>query len=134
MTDLFRAHPTAIVDGALIDNPCYSPAARFVARLRGRPINVLRDRFLTALVAGAQAEALEILLDEAVGEDVPVPKLYLEVVQPALQQIGRLRQEKRISEIQVDVAVDIVQAALVHLRPLLPACAPGAHTVMVATA
>lgn len=132
MTDLLRAHPTAIVDGALIDNPSYMPAARFVARLHGRPLIVLCDRFRTALLAGARPEALEILIDEALDADIPVPRLYLEVVQPALQEIGRLRQGKRISEVQVNVAVDIVETALTHLHQLLPTRAPGEHTVIVA--
>jgi methanogenic corrinoid protein MtbC1 len=132
MTDLLRAHPTVIVDGALLDNPCFQPPARFLARQRGRALTLLRDRFLAGLVAGAEEEALGILLDEGLGDDVPVPRAYLEVVQPALNEIGQLWQEKRLTEVQVHAAVDIVRTALARLRPLLPGRAPSEHSAVVA--
>ncbi|HEY8202524.1 MAG TPA: MEDS domain-containing protein, partial [Actinomycetota bacterium] len=68
MTDLLRAHPTVVVDGVLLDNPCFQPPARFLPRLRDRPVALLHDRFLTALVAGASGEGLDILLDEALAD------------------------------------------------------------------
>ena len=132
MMDLFRAHPTAVIDGAVVDNPCYLPSARFVARLRGRPITLLRDRFLAALVAGAPREALDILVEEAAGEDLPAPKLYLEVVQPSLYEVGRLWQEKLLREIHVHMAVDIARTAIAQLRSLLPGGSPNGHSAVVA--
>jgi methanogenic corrinoid protein MtbC1 len=129
--DLLRAHPVAILDGALQENPFLVPTSRFLSRLRGDTVPVLRDRFLAALVAGARREALDIVVEEGLWDDVPVRNLYLEVVQPSMYEIGRLWQQKRITVAQEHVATDIARVALAQLRLHLP-CAPsnGKHVVV----
>lgn len=132
MADLLRAHPTVVLDEALLDNPCFLPPAQLLPRLRGRPVALLRDRFLAALASGASREALDVVVEEALRQDVPVTKIYLEVLQPTLYEIGRLWQERRISEIQEHLAVEVARIALGQLRTFLPGRAPNGQPVVVA--
>ena len=119
--DVFRAHPVVLLDGTLQQNPSFLPPSRLIPRLHTGILAVLRDRYLTALVAGARPEALEIAVEEALSEDVPVPSLYLEVIQAAQYEIGRLWQEKRLTVAQEHLATEISRSAIELLRPHLPA-------------
>jgi len=130
--DLLRAHPVAILDGALQENPFFEPTSRFLSRLRSGTVTVLRDRFLAALVAGARREALDVVVEEGLWDDVPVSSLYLEVVQPCMYEVGRLWQEKRITVAQEHVATDIARLALAQLRPHLPSAPSNGMHVVVA--
>jgi methanogenic corrinoid protein MtbC1 len=132
MMDVLRAHPAANLDGALFRNPCHLPAARLLPRLHGRPIALQRERFLTALIAGARAAALDIVLDEALAQDIPVPRIYLDLIQATLHEIGRLWQEKRISETQEHLATEVARIALAHLRGFLPSRPCNGQRVVVA--
>jgi len=130
--DLLRAHPIGILDGALLANPIFLPASRFLSRMRGEPLSVLRDRFLAALVAGAQGEALEIAIEDGLADDVPATTLYLEVVQASLREIGRLWQQKQISVAQEHAATGIARLALAQLRLHLPHAPSNGKHVAVA--
>src|SRR4029077_16369327 len=92
MVESLRAHPVTIVDGTLQANPCYLTVDQLLAKRHGGLVLQLRDRYLAALRMGAYREALDILLEEALWQDVPVPILYLDVIQPAQYEIGRLWQ------------------------------------------
>jgi methanogenic corrinoid protein MtbC1 len=118
--DLIRAHPMVILDRTLRENPCFLPPARLIPRLRGSTLAVIRDRYVEALVVGARREALDIVVDEALWQEVPVSGLYLEVIQPAQYEIGRLWEEGRITVAHEHLATAISMSALAHLHPHLP--------------
>jgi methanogenic corrinoid protein MtbC1 len=122
--DILRAHPVAILDGMLQENPSMLPAAKLLSSLRGPTLAVLRDRYVFALVAGARREALDIVVENALGDDVPVSSLYLEVVQPAQYELGRLWRAKRITAAQEHLGTEISRSALAHLQAHLP-CGPS---------
>ena len=132
VVDLVRAHPVSVVDGALFENPFFGPSFPFVSRLRGGGVPLVRDRFVAALVAGARSEALEIVLDDALADDVPIRTLYLDVVQASLQEIGRLWREKRITVAQEHAATEIARLALAQLRVHLPCGRSNGKRVAVA--
>ena len=128
--DALRAHPVLILDGALQDNLSY--LTKLVPRLRGATLAMLRDQYLAALLVGARREALEIAIEEALWQDVEVPSLYLEVVQPAQYEIGRLWQAKRIGVAQEHLATEISRAVLARLHALLPCEPSNGRRVVVA--
>jgi len=132
VVDLVRAHPVSVVDGALFENPLFGPPFPFVSRLRGGGVPLLRDRFVAALTAGARSEALEIILDDALADDVPIRTLYLDVVQASLQELGRLWREKRITVAQEHAATEIARLALAQLRVHLPCGRSNGKHVAVA--
>jgi methanogenic corrinoid protein MtbC1 len=130
--DALRAHPVLVLDGALRDNPSFLPAAKLVPRLRGAALAVVRDRYLAALLAGASREALEVAVEEALWQDVEVPSLYLEVVQPAQREIGRLWQAKRIGVAEEHLATEISRTVVARLQALLPCEPSNGRRVVVA--
>jgi methanogenic corrinoid protein MtbC1 len=132
IADILRVHPTAVLDGGLLENPFLGAPTRLLSRLHGRAVSVLRDQFQVALAAGARREALEIVPDEALWLDVPAPAVYLEVVQASLYEIGRLWQEGRITIAQEHVATEIARQALAQLRLHLPSTSSNGKRVVVA--
>ena len=130
--DVLRAHPAVILDGALQENPSFLPPASLLPRLHGELLSVLRDRYVAALVAGARREALDVVVEEALWQDVPVPSLYLEVIQAAQYEIGRLWQEKRITVAQERLATEISRLALAQLQLHLPSLPGNGKRVVVA--
>lgn len=95
-------------------------------------VAALASQYLTAQLVGDRRAALKVLLDQGVGGGVPVPELYLEVIQAAQHQIGRLWQENRITVAQEHLATAISQLALAHLYPLLPREPHNGKHVLVA--
>lgn len=100
------------------------------------PLQSLTDRYIAAQLAGDRATALQIVLEEGIGREVPASELYLNLIQPAQHRIGRLWQENCITVAQEHLATAISQLVLAHLYPLLPrepenglvavvACVPG---------
>jgi len=130
--DVLRAHPVVLLDGALQQNLSFLPPARLVPQLHKGPLALLRDRYLAALVAGARREALELGVEEALSEDLPAPSVYLEVIQAAQHEIGRLWQEKRLTVAQEHVATDISRWAVAQLQPHLPSQPSNGKRVVVA--
>jgi len=109
-----------VMEGVLQDNPAFLPAARLLARLKRDALTLLRDRYLTALVVGARQEALEVGVEEALAEDVPAASVYLEVIQAAQYEVGRLWQARRLSVAQEHLATEISRSAMAQLQPHLP--------------
>src|SRR5262245_14215461 len=130
--DVLRAHPVLILDGGLQDNLSFLSPGKLVPRLRGAAVAVLRDQYLAALLAGARREALEIAVEEALCQDVEVPSLYLDVVQRAQHEVGRLWQVKRIGVAQEHLATEISRAVLARLQALLPCEPSNGRRVVVA--
>src|SRR5438552_814216 len=81
---------------------------------------LIRDRYLTALVVGARQEALEVGVEEALAEDVPAASVYLEVIQAAQYEVGRLWQARRLSVAQEHLATEISRSVMGQLQPHLP--------------
>ena len=92
----------------------------------------LRQRYVDALVAGDLASAERLIEDS--GTDVRT--LYLEVLQPALYEIGRRWEEAEISVAQEHLATATTQSLMARLaerfeggarrgRQVLVACADG---------
>jgi methanogenic corrinoid protein MtbC1 len=118
--DVIRAHPMMILDGMLRESPCFLPPARLIPRLHGSTLAVIRDRYVAALMVGTRREALDIVVEEALWQEVPVAALYLEVIQPAQYEIGRLWEAGRITVAEEHLATEISRSALAHLQPHLP--------------
>jgi methanogenic corrinoid protein MtbC1 len=93
---------------------------------------VLRKRYLAALLAGCRRDAAEILVDEGLWLDVPIPSLYLDVFQRALHEIGRLWQQGRLEVARASLAAEIAKATLAQLRPLLASEPSNGKLVVVA--
>ncbi|MDA0161137.1 cobalamin-dependent protein [Solirubrobacter ginsenosidimutans] len=92
----------------------------------------LRQRYVDALVAGDQAAAVRLVEDS----DADVRSLYLDVLQPALYEIGHRWEEAEISVAQEHLATATTQSLMARLaerfvggtrrgRKVLIACADG---------
>lgn len=128
--DVLATHRAAVIGGVVQKNPLFG-APRQLHHERGpREISVLRRQYLAALLAGSRRDALDILVEEGLWLDVPIPSLYLEVVQVALYEVGRLWQEGRISVPQAYLAAEIGKATLAQLHPHLP-CAQNTGNLAV---
>lgn len=67
--------------------------------------------FLDALTRGDRRSA-ERLVDAALDRGAHLRELYLETIQPAMQEVGRLWQENRLSVAEEHLATAITQAAM----------------------
>lgn len=66
------------------------------AALSGLPLNGLAARYLDALLGSDRASAASIVA-QAVQDGLPLRELYLNVLQPALYEVGRLWETNQIS-------------------------------------
>jgi MerR family transcriptional regulator, light-induced transcriptional regulator len=82
----------------------------------GGGTSTLREEFLAALVAGDGVRARH-LVDRAVAAGTPVPRIYLEVLQPALVEVGRLWECGSIGVGREHYATQVVQSILGALAP-----------------
>ena len=57
----------------------------------------LRARYVTAQLAGDRQEALRLMREEGLARGIDAPRLALDVIMPAQQEIGRLWQENAIT-------------------------------------
>jgi methanogenic corrinoid protein MtbC1 len=71
----------------------------------------MADEFLAALIKGDR-RAAEHLIDRALDRNKDLRSLYLEVLQPAMWEVGRLWQENQISVADEHLATAITQAAM----------------------
>lgn len=96
----------------------------------------LRDRYLTAQLAGDRREALRLLVEDGLGGGAGVIDLQAGVIQAAQDEIGRLWQLNRVTIAQEHMASAISQLALAVLferatpaprlgKRLLLACVAG---------
>jgi methanogenic corrinoid protein MtbC1 len=118
--DVLRTHARVVLDGTLHANPAVLAPPQLVASLCGSTLAVLRDRYLGALVAGAWREALDVAVEDALGDDVPVTDVYLDVVQQAQYEVGRLWRQRRISVAHEHLATEVSRTVLARLRDHLP--------------
>lgn len=99
------------------------------------PEGVLAASYLTSLLAGDRAGAAERLV-AAADDGVPLRTLYLDVIEPAQHEVGRLWQTGQVSVAQEHFCSVAAQYVLGHLharavrtprrgRRLVAACVPG---------
>lgn len=72
----------------------------------------LRDRYLTAQLAGDRREAMRLVLDEGLGQGERIVDLQSKVIQSAQDEIGRLWQQNRVTIAQEHMATAISQLTL----------------------
>lgn len=92
----------------------------------------LTDRYLAAQLAGNRRAGLDIVLNDGLAHGVPIPDLYLTVIEAAQHTIGQLWQENRITVAQEHLATAISHLALAHLYPSLPCEPTNGRQVLVA--
>jgi MerR family transcriptional regulator, light-induced transcriptional regulator len=131
--DLLCAHPASLADGALTDHAAFVPSHRFVAQRRGGdPVVALRERYLAALLNDRERDAVDTVVEEGLWLDVPVHRLYRDVVQAAHHEIGRLCRAKRVDVALAHVATEVSRRVLAQLQPHLPAEPRNGVRVVVA--
>ena len=74
----------------------------------------VRTCYLDAILAGSRREAFGVI-ELARAEGLGIRRLYLEVFQPAMREIGRLWQENRITVADEHLATAITQLAMSRL-------------------
>ena len=94
----------------------------------------LTRRYLDAALAGDRREALRLMMTDGVERGVPVPDLYLKVIQPAQAEVGRRWQANEISVAQEHVATAVSQLVVSHLYHHIPRAQPNGRLVLVACA
>jgi methanogenic corrinoid protein MtbC1 len=80
------------------------------------PIRTLREDYLAALLAGDAVRA-RYLVEQAVEEGADVRKLYLEVFEPALNEVGDLWAAGEINAATEHYATAVTQGVLGSLAP-----------------
>jgi methanogenic corrinoid protein MtbC1 len=88
------------------------------ALARGGSPEQVRERYLDAL-AGADLAVARNVLDEAIEGGMSVRRIYLEVLQPALYEIGRRWSHAEISVAQEHLATAATQSAMARLAERL---------------
>jgi methanogenic corrinoid protein MtbC1 len=130
--DVLGVHPQGIISGVLQDNPLFGAPAMFRRRRDPSGKVLLRRQFLAALLAGGRRDALDVLVEEGLWLDIPIASLYLEVLQPALVEVGRLWQRGCIAVTRASLAAEISKVALGHLHAHLPCESNNGRLVVVA--
>ena len=85
---------------------------------RARLAEHVRDGFLGALLASDLSGARRVL-DEAIAAGMPVRRIYLDVLQPTLYEVGRLWSHAEISIAQEHLATAATQSAMARLAESL---------------
>jgi MerR family transcriptional regulator, light-induced transcriptional regulator len=93
----------------------------------------LRERYVEALVDGDPATAAA-LVHAATSDGIDVRSLYLQVLQPALYEIGRRWEEAEISIAQEHLATATTQSLMARLAERLEHTTPRGRTALVAGA
>jgi MerR family transcriptional regulator, light-induced transcriptional regulator len=128
--DAFSVHPLGITGGVVQENPLLGGPIPFRRQRESGGVTRLRKRYLAALLAGGRRDALDIVVEEGLWLDVPVTTLYLEIIQPALYEVGRLWQCGRLSVARASLAAEICKVALAQLHLHLP-CEPSNGRLVV---
>ncbi len=84
------------------------------ARANGVTPEQVREEYLDALV-GADLAAARSVLEDAIEAGMPVRRIYLEVLQPTLYEIGRRWSHAEISVAQEHLATAATQSAMARL-------------------
>ena len=99
------------------------------------PISILREDYLAAVLAGDATRARSVVT-HAVDHGTPIPEVYLEVLEPALVQVGELWAGGELNVAYEHYATAITQSVLGELgwrmrtppvsgRLAVVACTPG---------
>lgn len=80
--------------------------------------DALRSAYLDAILAPDVRRA-RTLISDAIDAGADVRAIYLEVLQPALHEVGRLRAAARIGVAEEHLATAVTQSVLARLAPLL---------------
>lgn len=92
----------------------------------------LSRRYLAAQLAGDRQEALRLVFEEGLSRGLEASVLYLDVVQEAQREIGRLWQADRVTVAQEHLATSISQLVMAHLYPHLRRKARNGKRALVA--
>ncbi len=84
---------------------------------------VLTERFFTALISGARADAQE-LIDEAVTADCPADRILNRLFWPTLQHIQKLYRDDQISDLAHNYATRLMRSLVAQLQPRLKRSEP----------
>jgi methanogenic corrinoid protein MtbC1 len=95
-------------------------------------IESLLEQYVAAQLDGDRRAALRVVVDQGLERGVPLPSLYVDLIQAAQYQIGELWQANRISVAQEHLATAISQLAVAELYRALPAATPLERRVLVA--
>jgi MerR family transcriptional regulator, light-induced transcriptional regulator len=98
--------------------------------MRADGLDGLLEDYVAALLA-PDARHARALVDAAADDGVAVRRLYVEVLQPAMQRIGELWEEARISVAQEHMATQITHAVLAPLALRLGGTGTGRGRVAV---
>jgi len=131
--DAFAAHRLGITGGVMRENPLLGRPVAFRRPKESAALATLRKRFLMALLTGGRRDALDIVVEDGLWLAVPVTSIYLDVVQPALHEMGRLSASDRISVAQIMLAAETCKLALAQLRLHLPSAPSNGLTAVVAS-
>lgn len=88
------------------------------APVRDRSPEQVRDAYLAALLASDLIGARAVL-DEAIAGGMPVPRIYLDVLQPTLYEVGRRWSHAEISIAQEHLATAATQSTMARLAETL---------------
>lgn len=94
----------------------------------------LLSQYVSTQLAGDRRGALRLIVEHGLNRGIPVPTLYLDVVQAAQYRIGDLWQQNRISVAQEHLATAISQLAIAELYRAAPSAAPNGKNAIVACA
>lgn len=89
------------------------------------------ERYLAAQLLPSRQQALDVVRI-ALEHGVPAAELYIDVIEWAQHEIGRLWQENRVTVAQEHIATAISQLALAELYPALPRREQTGQRVLVA--
>jgi methylmalonyl-CoA mutase cobalamin-binding domain/chain len=96
----------------------------------GQPLWMLARDYMHALLGGYRGAAGRLAF-EAADRGEPIHRLYLEVFQPALREVGRLWQMNRISVAQEHFCSACTQIVMSQLLARVPAAERRGHGVVV---
>lgn len=92
----------------------------------------LRAQYVAAQLQGDRRRAIELIVEQGLGDGASVEMLQLHVIQEAQREIGQLWQQNAITVAQEHMATAISNAALAHLYDRADRGRPNGHKVVVA--
>lgn len=100
------------------------------------PTAAVHDRYLAALLAGAESAAFGVLV-AALDSGIPIRAVYVDVLQAAQREVGERWARAEMSIAEEHLATAVVQANMARLAPRLRSAEPptGPHNrIVVVTA
>src|SRR5262249_27502826 len=122
--DAFGAHHLGVAGGVVQENPLLGGPIAFRRSRESPALSALRRRFLMALLLRDRRDALDGAFWAGLSPAFPATIPYLDAVQPALHEMGRLFPSHRVAVAHVILAAEISRLALAQLRLHL-SCQPS---------